>query len=123
MIQLNFNSAVKNDLGATDENVWVDGKDGYYYFMGDVEALKFTTALLDSVTLSDEAGNDYRGAKYEVLVEAESIQATNDAVASWETKGNNLIIKRLLNLQGGDVFEGTKIDGTTITSTESRPEN
>lgn len=79
MIVLNFGE----NLGETDGK-WLDGKDvegahGYYYYMGKVAPGKFTNKLLESVTLSTEAGNEYRNLKFEVIVEAESIQADNNA--------------------------------------------
>ena len=81
MIELNF----ENNLGQEDGK-WLDGGDGYYYFMGRVGAGTFTNKLLESVTLATAADNNYRGVEFEVLVEAESIQADNDAhVDAWTT--------------------------------------
>lgn len=119
MIELSFG----NNLGDTDGK-WLKGNDGYYYYMGKVAGGKFTNALLESVTLSTEAGNEYRDAKYQVLVEAESIQADNDAHNSaWEGAGQTVTAK--LDAYEEQVAGGndSKLnDKVIITNTKSRPE-
>lgn len=49
-----------------------------------------TTDLLKTVTLSKEANNVYKNLGFDVKVEAESIQATNDAVNSWNNVPENI---------------------------------
>lgn len=68
-----------------DSGTWFDGKDGYYYYMGKVGAESWTNTLLDSVTLANDAGNDYRGLGFDIDVEADSIQASNNAYEDWVT--------------------------------------
>lgn len=43
-----------------------------YYYAGRVSAGKFTTPLLKSVTLKSEVGNEYKNAKFDVRVDANS---------------------------------------------------
>lgn len=64
---------------------WFAGSDGYYYYMGKVAPDKFTNTLLDSVTLASNAENEYRGLGFDVDVEAQSIQASNNAYEDWVT--------------------------------------
>lgn len=65
------------------EGTWVDGKDGYYYYIGKVAPNSYTNTLLDSVTFDKSAGNEYKNLKFDVNVVAESIQADNGAYKEW----------------------------------------
>lgn len=56
--------------------------DGYFYYVGIVKSQQQTAQLLDSVTLSSNAGNDYNKFKYDLTVNAKGIQATKEAVNS-----------------------------------------
>ena len=81
-IQLKY----QNVTTSNEANKWIDGNDGYYYYNGVVPAGVATEYLLDSVKLSDEANNDYKNVGYDVIVNAEGIQATNGAVSNaWES--------------------------------------
>lgn len=77
-IVLKFNSSVGNQY---TEGNWVLGSDGYYYYMGRLDAKgDKTSQILDSVKLAaSEKNNDEKSYKFNVLVEAESVQAKNDA--------------------------------------------
>ena len=104
---LNF---VEGSLG-DEQGQWL--KDGdYYYYIGKVAGEKFTNTLLESVTLSKNAGNEYKNQKYQVVVDADSIQADNDAYKEWT---NSETIQKLLakceNTTGNDSNEA----GTTAT--------
>lgn len=55
-----------------------------------------TTDLLKSVTLSKEAGNQYKNLGFDVKVEAESIQASNGAINTWDNVPENI---KNLNIQ------------------------
>lgn len=94
-IKLKFTDNLKTD---GSKGSWVKGNDGYYYYMGKVAPEQFTNTLLDSVTLASNAGNEYRGLGFDVDVEAESIQASNNAYADW-VKSDELkdIFKNLQN--------------------------
>lgn len=88
-IILNFTENLKKD---GSNGSWIEGKDGYYYYMGKVAPEKWTNTLLDSVTLDTAAGNEYRGLGFDIDVEATSTQASNDAHKDW-AKGSGLIEK------------------------------
>ncbi|MCE9675704.1 BsaA family SipW-dependent biofilm matrix protein [Paraclostridium bifermentans] len=79
-IELNF---TKNLNETKASGTWVDGEDGYYYYMGKVATEKWTNTLLDSVTLAKNAGNEYRGLGFDIDIEADSIQASHDAYNDW----------------------------------------
>ena len=86
MIKLNFtNHLVKDGTRDLNDGYWVQVGE-YYYYIGKVGAGSHTNTLLDSVTLSSEAGNEYRGLDFEVVVTADSIQASNGAYADWADK-------------------------------------
>ncbi|QPJ84757.1 hypothetical protein HH195_02045 [Sarcina sp. JB2] len=78
-LKLNF---VKSNLGDRQGQWFKDGD--YYYYIGKVSGGTFTNTLLESVTLSTEAGNKYKNQKYQVEVKADSIQADNGAYKEWE---------------------------------------
>lgn len=60
-------------------------QDGYYYYNEILPGEQATAPILDSVTLSKDADNCYKNLNFDVVVEAESIQASNDAVTdAWK---------------------------------------
>ncbi|QEZ70090.1 hypothetical protein D4A35_14760 [Paraclostridium bifermentans] len=83
-IELNFTKNLKTD---ENDGPWI--KDGdYYYYMGKVKPSELTSMLLDSVTLSKDAGNEYQGLVFDIDVEAQSIQASNNAYETWSEAKN-----------------------------------
>ena len=80
LIELNFTDYL-NDTKA--EGTWFEGKDGYYYYIGKVAGGSYTNMLLDSVTLSSKAGNEYKNLEFDVTVVADSIQSSNEAYKDW----------------------------------------
>ncbi|MGG7177880.1 BsaA family SipW-dependent biofilm matrix protein [Clostridium paraputrificum] len=80
-IILNYRTANISTNGT--EGTWVDGGDGYLYYIGKVGAASYTNTLLDSVTLSSTAKNEYKSLKFDVIVTAESIQASHGAYKDW----------------------------------------
>lgn len=82
---IELNVVKKNVNESKNSGTWFAGSDGYYYYMGKVAKGQFTNTLLDSVTLNSKAGNEYRGLGFDVDVQAESIQASNDAYKDWVT--------------------------------------
>lgn len=101
-IKLNFTKKLDESKAS---GTWFDGKDGYYYYMGKVAPDKFTNTLLDSVILASNAENEYRGLGFDVDVEAESIQASNNAYEDW-VKSDEL--KNIFsNLQNQDAVDPT----------------
>lgn len=98
-IILNFTENLKKDKS---NGSWF--KDGdYYYYMGKVKPNELTSMLLDSVTLSKDAGNEYQGLVFDIDVEATSIQASNDAYESWNEAKN--LFKDFGELQKQGVVE------------------
>lgn len=80
-IELGFQNVTKTG----EANKWIEGTDGYYYFNGVVQPKGFTENLLDYVKLSKNIDNNYKNKKYDVVVNAESIQASNGAVSdAWK---------------------------------------
>ena len=105
---LNF---VEGSLG-NEQGQWL--KDGdYYYYIGKVAGGKFTNTLLESVTLSKNAGNEYKNQKYQVVVDADSIQADNGAYEEWEDASKTIkdLLAKCENTTGNDSNEA----GTTAT--------
>lgn len=85
MIVPNVNT--NNIKEVAEEGYWIKGEkdvDGldWYYYMKVVEPKEFTSYLLDSVSLSLDADNTYKNAQFDVLVSAQSVQATNGAYDS-----------------------------------------
>lgn len=105
---LNF---VEGSLG-DEQGQWL--KDGdYYYYIGKVAGGKFTNTLLESVTLSKNAGNEYKNQKYKVVVDADSIQADNGAYEEWKDASKTIkdLLAKCENTTGNDSNEA----GTTAT--------
>lgn len=119
MIELAFGDNNSN-LGSGDGQ-WLKGSDGYYYYMAKVASKKFTNPILSSVKLSTAAGSEYRSAKFDVLVEAESIQADNDAQDdAWKNAGAE-VTKRLNDFESTTATGNDNAkEGVTITDTETR---
>lgn len=87
-LQLNFTDYLKE---TGEEGTWIEGGDGYYYYIGKVAGGKFTNTLLESVTLKDTTPNEYKNQKYKVVVDAESIQADNGAYdALWSSASQDV---------------------------------
>lgn len=96
LIQLNFTNNLKpnkEDKSELTPGSWYyNNQDQYYYYIGKVteekdnETGKFgghTNILLDSVTLSKKAGNEYKNLNFQVVVDVDSIQAANDGYKDW----------------------------------------
>ncbi len=101
-IILKFTERLKTD---GSNGSWIEGKDGYYYYMGKVAPEKWTNTLLDSVTLDKNSGNDYIGLGFDIDVEADSTQASNDAHKDWAKDSG--IIEKLDKLQDQGVVDPT----------------
>lgn len=80
LIELNFTNYLKDTKA---EGTWFEGEDGYYYYIGKVAGGSYTNMLLDSVTLSSNAGNEYKNLEFDVTVVADSIQSSNEAYKYW----------------------------------------
>ena len=84
-IILNFEKNL-TDSNKPEEGKWIEGSDGYYYYNGIVNPKGQTANLLESVTLSKDITNEFKGLKFDVIVDSEGVQAANGAVNdSWGT--------------------------------------
>ena len=83
-IILNFEKNL-TDSNKPEEGKWIEGSDGYYYYNGIVNPDGQTANLLESVTLSKDTTNEFKGLKFDVVVASEGLQAANGAVNdSWK---------------------------------------
>ncbi|EHP47940.1 MAG: SipW-dependent biofilm matrix protein BsaA [Clostridium perfringens] len=83
-INLNFGENLA-DSKDPKEGKWIEGSDGYYYYNGIVNPDGQTANLLESVTLSKDTTNEFKGLKFDVVVDSEGVQAANGAVNdSWK---------------------------------------
>ncbi|GAA0099200.1 hypothetical protein UT300011_26640 [Clostridium perfringens] len=83
-IILNFEKNL-TDSKDPKEGKWIEGSDGYYYYNGIVNPDGQTANLLESVTLSKDTTNEFKGLKFDVVVASEGVQAANGAVNdSWK---------------------------------------
>lgn len=58
---------------------WEEGDDGWYYYHGELTAnAPATTALINSVRLSTEAGNSYASKTATINVSVEAVQSANN---------------------------------------------
>ncbi|ELC8351314.1 hypothetical protein QYB82_002140 [Clostridium perfringens] len=83
-IILNFGENL-TDSNKPEKGKWIEGSDGYYYYNGIVNPKVQTANLLESVTLSKDTTNEFKGLKFDVVVDSEGVQAANGAVNdSWK---------------------------------------
>ncbi|MGU8741236.1 SipW-dependent biofilm matrix protein BsaA [Clostridium perfringens] len=83
-INLNFENNL-TDSNKPEEGKWIEGSDGYYYYNGIVNPDGQTANLLESVTLSKDITNEFKGLNFDVVVASEGVQAANGAVNdSWK---------------------------------------
>jgi predicted ribosomally synthesized peptide with SipW-like signal peptide len=123
-IKLDFGKNLGVDYGTwykaapdSDGQVW-------YYYLGKIGAGKFTDTLLEKVSLSSALGNEYKNAKFDIKVEAQSVQAskgsdeTGSPIDQWgitdqtlAAKLNALITEDKVNSQ----YETLDENGVTAT--------
>ena len=101
LIELNFTNYLKDTKA---EGTWFEGKDGYYYYIGKVAGGSYTNMLLDSVTLSSKAGNEYKNLEFDVTVVADSIQSSNEAFQDWAPAN----LQEIYGILGKDAVAATK---------------
>lgn len=101
LIELKFTDYLKDTKA---EGTWFEGKDGYYYYIGKVAGGSYTNMLLDSVTLSSEAGNEYKNLEFDVTVVADSIQSSNEAYKDWAPAN----LQEIYGTLGKDAVAATK---------------
>ena len=101
LIELNFTNYLKDTKA---EGTWFEGEDGYYYYIGKVAGGSYTNMLLDSVTLSSKAGNEYKNLEFDVTVVADSIQSSNEAYKDWAPAN----LQEIYGTLGQDTVAATK---------------
>ncbi len=101
LIELNFTNYLKDTKA---EGTWFEGEDGYYYYIGKVAGGSYTNMLLDSVTLSSKAGNEYKNLEFDVTVVADSIQSSNEAFQDWAPAS----LYRIYGTLGQDAVAATR---------------
>lgn len=76
--EIGINVLLLNASGATisDTNQWMQGKDGYYYYLHGLAPGKTTEALFHQVQLAQPIAAMYEGATMEIDVKVEAINTT-----------------------------------------------
>ena len=78
-IELNYD-AVDSANAIAAGKWWYNTADGYFYYVGKVDAGTATANLLKSLTLNKAAGNEYANMDFDLVVKMDAIQNTKDAV-------------------------------------------
>ncbi|BFK82380.1 hypothetical protein I3900191A7_25250 [Clostridium baratii] len=89
---------IKLNFSKNENKLWVDGKDGYFYYNKILPKGEVTEEILDSVELNipDELKDRYKNKEVIVDVRTEAVQATIDGYnAAWKNLNDN--IKTILN--------------------------
>ncbi|NLK94471.1 MAG: hypothetical protein GX275_04655 [Clostridiales bacterium] len=94
-----INLTYQNLTTTLENGKWVDGGDGYFYYLGKVAPQASTTYVLDSVALDKSADNTYKNCTFDVIVTAEGIQASNGAAADTWTTAPKAVLDKLTSLQ------------------------
>ena len=92
-VELNFSQDMVGDINKVDlpTTKWLDGNDGYYYYMSVVKPNDSTVALLESVNLkSDSDDSKYLEKTLSIDVKVEVVQATEIGTFQFEDKWLNL---------------------------------
>ncbi len=68
-------------LGLTiDPAFWVDGQDGYYYYVDPVAPAASTEVLFEQVRFAPQMGNEYQNCTANILVSAQAVQVANNPI-------------------------------------------
>lgn len=88
------NDSTSNDLAPAqlvglNTTDWIEDEDGWYYYVEILDKDEVTTRLIEGVHfIGEEMNNDYQGAKFELKVEAEAVQASHYAFRDeWNKPG------------------------------------
>ena len=68
---------LENFLPKFDNENWVASGDGNYYYQKVLNAGESTTALFSEITIPSNLNNDYVNADFEIVIDAEAVQADN----------------------------------------------
>lgn len=74
IIPLTDRSLLTLDLNNED---WIAGEGGYYYYRGSVDPQAATSKLFNQVKFSKDMGNEYQNATVYIYVTAEAVQTAN----------------------------------------------
>jgi len=96
-VELNF---VNLSPTPTADKWYYNSTDGNFYYVAKVASGTQTPLLLDSVKLSSSAGNEYSNFKFDLTVNAKSIQAQKEAVNSdaWVDNTDTALVTALEGL-------------------------
>ena len=86
-------SLIKLNFSKNEKKLWVDGKDGYFYYNKILAEKEVTEAILDSVELNipENLKDRYIDKKVIVDVKTEAVQATVDGYnAVWKNLNNDI---------------------------------
>lgn len=92
-VELNFSQDMVGDINKVDlpTTKWLDGNDGYYYYMSVLKPNDSTVALLEFVNLkSDSDDSKYLEKTLSIDVKVEVVQATEIGTFQFEDKWLNL---------------------------------
>jgi len=78
-IKLDFGKNLYSNNGSWYQAAADVNGDVWYYYLGKISAGKFTDTLLEKVSLSSALTNEYKNAKFDVKVVAQSVQASKGA--------------------------------------------
>jgi predicted ribosomally synthesized peptide with SipW-like signal peptide len=70
---------------------WYNANDGFFYYIGLTTPGTTTPNLMKSLTLAADAGNEYAGMSFDLIVNMEALQATSDALTAatgWNLKAD-----------------------------------
>ena len=76
--------AIQLDL---DEENWLDGGDGYFYYKEILKPTETTEPLFTTVTLKKELENEFMNAKFSLDLTAEAVQVANNGSTILEANG------------------------------------
>ena len=84
---------------SSDLNMWADGQDGYYYYLGKLAPGEVTSQpLFTEISLAGNLGDEYVDARYkvEIKIEAVEVTATKYRESWWESPQPPIDMTRLL---------------------------
>lgn len=77
---------------------WYNEADGFFYYIGVLKAGTVSPNILESLKLDETADETYSGMKFDLIVNMEAIQNTEDAIRAatgWGLEGNDTLVNAL----------------------------
>ncbi|MDR0356817.1 MAG: BsaA family SipW-dependent biofilm matrix protein [Clostridiales Family XIII bacterium] len=81
-IKLNYSDEAVKNANPQKGKWWYSSADGYFYYIGKIEAGSITNPLLDSLSLDPSAGSAYSNMKFDLIANMEAIQNTEAALVA-----------------------------------------